>query len=395
MNVVQNLSETLSQYLSRIKKNKTFFDYAKATSIEELFFNFQHIKDSKTQRELIKSLITITNSGVWVSRAAFHFLKSFIDLRYLNNHNKNSIVAQEIIAGVVNHRTVPASDQLIFKTIYDEITYSHLHIRYISPIVVPKINVTIVLVSGVLNEIFATPAFKRGAESLLDEYGIKHISPLVDGKKGALENSAKLKKQIEEYLKENPNEKLWFFSFSKGGIDTLHLLKNASPELLKNIVGVSLIASPIMGTDHVDHTLLKALNKISTAPEYLAKKVLDIKIDPILKDVQNSLAKSYREVWFKRNHKKLPKNIFYTAIAFESKWHDSHIYMMLTKFMLRSETTNDGVVDTDKAQFPPYFHGINLGILEGHHLVGVRSSFYDQEALMKAHLIYLHYKRFI
>jgi hypothetical protein len=68
---------------------------------------------------------------------------------------------------------------------------------------------------------------------------------------------------------------------------------------------------------------------------------------------------------------------------------------MLTKAFFRSHKSNDGVVDVENAQFPTYFNGINLGILEGHHLVGSRSSFYDQEALMKAHLIFLNYKKLI
>ena len=69
--------------------------------------------------------------------------------------------------------------------------------------------------------------------------------------------------------------------------------------------------------------------------------------------------------------------------------------MILTKAIFRSQKNNDGIVDVENAQFPYYFSGINLGVLKGHHLVGSRSSFYDQEALMKAHLIYLNYKKML
>ena len=51
--------------------------------------------------------------------------------------------------------------------------------------------------------------------------------------------------------------------------------------------------------------------------------------------------------------------------------------------------------DVENAQFPHFFKGMNLGVLEGHHLVGSRSSLYDQEALMKAHLIFLRYKKLV
>ena len=141
--------------------------------------------------------------------------------------------------------------------------------------------------------------------------------------------------------------------------------------------------------------ILKILNTLVQVPEAVSKKILGKKIDFFAKELQKSLSHSYRAVWFKKHHKSLPKKPFYTAIAFESKWHQSHVWMMLTKAFFRSAKSNDGVVDVENAQFPSYFKGMNLGILEGHHLVGSRSSFYDQEALMKAHLIFLNYKKLI
>jgi hypothetical protein len=283
----------------------------------------------------------------------------------------------------------------VFKTIYHELAYSHLVAGYKTPLAVPKINVTIVLVSGVLNEIFSTPAFKRGAEALLDSHSIKHIAPIVDGKKGSRENSLLLKKQIEEYMLNNPDERLWFFCFSKGGIDTLHYLKTKGEKLSKSIVGISFIATPIMGTDHINNKLLQFANTVGKIPENVSKRLLGREVDIFAKELQKSLSKNYRQSWFKRNHVLLPKDLFYTAIAFESKWHNSHVWMMLTKAIFRSQKSNDGVVDVENAQFPFYFKGLNLGVLEGHHLVGSRSSFYDQEALMKAHLIYLDYKKLL
>ena len=32
--------------------------------------------------------------------------------------------------------------------------------------------------------------------------------------------------QLEKYIKENPNEKLWIIAFSKGGVDALHFLNS-------------------------------------------------------------------------------------------------------------------------------------------------------------------------
>jgi hypothetical protein len=260
---------------------------------------------------------------------------------------------------------------------------------------VPDLKVTIVLVSGVLNEYFSTPAFKRGAEKLFDKYNIKHFTPAVEGTKGSHENAAALKLQIEQYLLDHPDEKLWFFCFSKGGLDTLHYLKYEGENLAANILGFSFVATPVLGSTHVNHRLMKAINTLGKIPEKITSKFLGKKIDLLAKELQKSLCKNYRENWFKKNHKALPSRPFYTAVAFESKWHQSHIWMMLAKAVFQSANPNDGVVDIENAQFPTYFKAQNLGVVEGHHLIGSRSSFYDQEALLKAHLIYLRYKKLL
>ncbi len=395
MNALNVFSKSFSQYIARIQKSRATLNYAKETTMAEFIFNLQQIKSVTAKKEILKTFLTVTNSSIWLSRSAFTVAKSFFDLRTSENVFLKSERSQDIVANVVNRRTVEASDQEVFKTIYHELAHSHSVADYNTPLAVPKINVTIVLVSGVLNEIFSTPAFKRGAEGLLDSHSIKHIAPIVDGKKGSRENSLLIKKQIEEYILNNPDERLWFFCFSKGGIDTLHYLKTKGDKLSKNIIGVSFIATPIMGTDHINNKLLQFANTLGKIPENVSKRLLGKEVDIFAKELQKSLSKNYRESWFKRNHVLLPKDLFYTAIAFESKWHNSHVWMMLTKAIFRSQKSNDGVVDVENAQFPFYFKGLNLGVLEGHHLVGSRSSFYDQEALMKAHLIYLDYKKLL
>jgi hypothetical protein len=395
MNAINALSKSFSNYRFRIQKRKDVLNYATHTSAEEIVFNLQRLLKLKDKKDVVKMLMTITGSSIWLSRSAFTVLKSYFDISSMENLNLNSEKAQDIIANVTNKRTVDATDQEIFHTIYHELAQTHLVSDYRTSLRVPKVNVTIVLVSGVFNEIFSTPAFKRGAESLLDQYNIKHIAPVVDGKKGARENSLALKKQIEDYLEENPEERLWFFCFSKGGIDTLHYFRSKGEKLSPNIIGVSFIATPLMGSDHINNKLLKIATALGKVPENISKKVLGKEIDLIASELQKSLSKNFRESWFKRNHKHFPVKPFYTAIAFESKWHQSHVWMMLTKAIFRSPKSNDGVVDVENAQFPYYFQGHNLGVLEGHHLVGSRSSFYDQEALMQAHIIYLDYKKLL
>lgn len=395
MNALNIVNENFGQYRSRLKRRSEVFLYAKKTAQKEFFTHLKKIKSPNEKKERLRSILSLTNSSVWLSRSALKLLKSSIDLRFLENDNQNNPRAQEILSGVANGRTIEAADKEVFDVVYRELTHSHLHQNNKGQLPVPQINVTIVLVSGVLNEYFSTPAFKRGAEKLLDQYHIKHLTPAVEGTKGSRENASSLKKQIDLYLQTNPNEKLWFFCFSKGGLDTLHYLKNEGENLSSNILGFSFVATPVLGSTHVNHRLLKMINAIGRIPEQVSSKILGKKIDFLAKELQKSLCKNYRENWFKKNHKTLPTRPFYTAVAFESKWHKSHIWMMLAKAVFQSRNPNDGVVDIENAQFPNYFKGLNLGVIEGHHLVGSRSSFYDQEALLKAHLIYLRYKKLL
>ena len=105
----------------------------------------------------------------------------------------------------------------------------------------------------------------------------------------------------------------------------------------------------------------------------------------------HSLSKDKKK-WFQENSEQLPKKLFYTSVAFEAEWYESHLWMIFTKLLFNNPSINDGVVEAENAFFPKSFQGTNLGLLKGHHLIGTRSSFYSQEALLEAHAIYLNYR---
>src|SRR5690606_21470012 len=113
-------------------------------------------------------------------------------------------------------------------------------------------DVTIVLVSGVLNELYKTAAFERGVEHLAQTYGQKYFVAKVSGIKGAQHNSKLIEKQLKAYAQENPKQKLWVIAYSKGGVDCLHFMKRDPQFAQKHIVGLTTIASPILGSRHVD-----------------------------------------------------------------------------------------------------------------------------------------------
>ena len=279
----------------------------------------------------------------------------------------------------------------IFKAIFKDLEFAHLHPKYKSKLKIPNFRCTIVLVSGALNEIFTTPAFARGAYYLAAQSNFKVFAPKVTGTKSTHHNQELLKEQLEQYIERNPREKLWMICFSKGGLDTLHFLKDNPRFAQSYILGVSMMACPILGSDKLDHQILKAIDRVHKYHDNFIYKFFDKKFDVFFKEFQKSLSNKYQADWFKKNHFSLPKDLFYTAVAFEAKWYNSHLWMVFAKIFFQSEDLNDGLVDIQNALFPGYFQGLNLGVLEGHHLVGTRNSFYCQEALLEAHLVFLDY----
>jgi hypothetical protein len=117
---------------------------------------------------------------------------------------------------------------------------------------------------------------------------------------------------------------------------------------------------------------------------------LKLKKHKVVHPLKKSLSDKYQAQWFKLNHQDLP-HIFYSSLALESQWYQSHLWMLLAKIFFNSKESNDGVVDVKDAKFPDYFKSYHLGKIYGHHLIGLRYSNFNQEALIETHIIVLHY----
>lgn len=378
------------------RKKKRFQSLEKAT--------YESSRDVKSKLKLgaekpdLNSAISLSkslfNGATWIGKSYWRLIKplepTFLEkVSYLNSDR-----AQYILHRVRNKQSISykkATYSEIFKTIFYDFETSHLDSSY-SPISkVPEIESSVLLVSGVFNELFSTPAFERGARYLKDKYSIDFSYCPTSGIKSTSENSRMIKNHMDELI--DHGNKTWVFAFSKGGIDFLHFLKEYDYQ--SNINGLSTVATPILGSDRVDHKLLKFLNQVHRFSNNNIYQFFDERTDILLKDFQQSLSSEFQENWFKDNFSHLPRNMFYTALALESNWYDSHVWMVLTKLFFQSESINDGIVDAERALFPDYFQGMNLGIMKGHHLIGTRSSDYVQEALIEAHIVFLNYMGFL
>ena len=367
---------------------------ATSLSAKDLVFRLGNLRKNPSAYELILLLRSVFNTSTWLGNSITKLFWSVKDFEVKDPLSHINEKTSYILNCVKNKRDISykkATYIEIFQTIFEDVKRGHQFADYQSELKVPKINCTLVLISGVLNEIFTTPAFERGAEHLKQKLGIKYFSPKVVGTKSSIHNAQLIQDELRKYCDDNPDEKLWILSFSKGGIDSLHFLHDHPDFANDKILGLSTIATPILGSTHVEHKLLQLINKVHNFSDNEVYQYLDEKVDILLKDFQESLSKAYQEDWFKNHHHNLPMDIFYTSLALESKWHESHIWMVLTKFLFQSRSVNDGVVDAENALFPDYFKGLNLGIVQGHHLIGTRSSSYNQEALLEAHIIFLNY----
>ena len=387
----------IEKYILESSKTKGKFEKATRVSVDEIIARIEDFSANPSPQRLIILLRGLTTSGVYITRSFLAFLVSHINFKQdelpdLTDREK------ELVTKVYSGEEIDphfAGSTEIFNSIFKDLLISHESPSYHPGEKLKKFDSTLVLISGVLNEIFSNAAFERGAKHLSDGLGIHYICPKVFGTKSVDHNSKLLRDQLLDYCNDNESEKLWLLAFSKGGVDCLHFLADNPEFASEKICGLSTIASPLLGANHLNHRILKFVNSLHDHSDNQIYKFFEKQSDLLFKEFQNSLSQEHQKTWFFENHKKLPELDFYTALAMEANWSESHFWMMLTKAFFQNQKMNDGIVVAENALFPSYFNAHNFGVLKGHHLVGTRSSSYNQEALLEAHVVYLQYLKLL
>jgi len=371
-----------------------FLKLATQTSYGDIKDDIHNIIKRHDTTSLFHLAKDFVGSSAWITNSLISiFKKSTANTPNFPPSARHNEIIDHIARNIPLHHSFKNSE--IFYSIYVECLLKHTIQGYSSSIRCPVIFPTIVLVSGVLNEIYKTAAFERGVRNISKINNLKYIVASTHGLKSAKHNAKLIRDQLFEYSKDHPDEKLWLLAYSKGGLDCLYFLKRHPEWSKKNIVGLSTIASPLLGSQHIDSTIFQMINKIHLYENNRLYKSIDKKIDILAKEFQQSLNSRHQTHWFQKNFHLFPKNLFYSALALEANWYESHIYMILAKIFFPSGSSNDGVVDAKSAQFPSYFNSINLGVIKGHHLIGARSSSFAQEALIEAHIIFLKYFNYV
>lgn len=397
-NSKKHLIDEIHNYLLRARRSKKFLTTSVKVSTKDLVAGINNLRKNPNSQDSLIFLRDIIGSSAWIGNSYLKYLATIAGFKKKVYGNIDDQDGLFIIDKVRQNIRIPSdeySPQQVFNAIYRELDYAHHNPKYKTKLTIPQIFPTIVLISGVFNELYKTAAFERGVQHLSNVTGIRYFVAETHGFKSSSYNTNLIRDQLFEYSNQHPDEKLWILSYSKGGVDSLHFLLENAEWCEKNIAGLSTIAAPILGSQHADHRLINLINQLEKITDTKVYKYLNKNKDLLAKEFQSSLDHKSQKPWFRKNYHKLPCNPFYTALALESEWYESHIYMILAKLFFPSKSTNDGIVDAENAFFPDYFNALNLGIIKGHHLIGAQSSTYSQEALISAHIIFLKYLNYI
>jgi len=379
-----------SNILFSKKRSKAFLDLAKKETREDLIENLRNLANNQDLTSVFKTIKSVTSTSSWLSHSYYRYYKSLLEPNERKQKPFLTLKEEEVIQKVIRKNEtafLEYENKDIFKAIYKEALLSHTNNQVSSRLILPRVETVIVILDGVFNELFSQSFFERSLRKLYKEMGITFLIPKISGFQGTEENSRIIQSEIMDFSKRFPKKKFWLLGYSKGGIDALHYISRNKTFAEDKIRGLSTLASPLLGVDKFNRGILRILVQIKN--NFSNEK---IRKDIFFEDIQKSLDSNFQRIWFLQNYKKLPVNIFYSSLGFKTDWKEAHLWMLLTKAIFQSPKRNDGVVDCDDAHFPWFFPSLNLGIIDGHHLFGMRSTFHSQEAILESLLIFLNFK---
>ena len=302
--LIQYLNEKTLSYQTRIGKQRDHYHRAYRISKEEISNDIRELLDLVKNSEdvdiplgvltLGKDLI---GSSTWVMHCYFEYLKSFI---YFSAKNKGISEKNHQHVLRILQQDIPLEETLfaprdIFQCIFKELIREDEEHDYTAPLAFKKIDTTIILIPGVLNELYRTATFERGVAHLKEEFGVEYYAPKVHGRRGSTHNARLIKKQLEEYIENHPGKKLWLLAHSKGGLDSLHFLRRDPEFIEEHVVGLSTIATPIMGSYHTDNLLVKLFQMLIKLEDIPVYQKIDRGRNLLLKNVPHYLSENFQK----------------------------------------------------------------------------------------------------
>ena len=159
------ISNRLKNYLLRSKRSTSSLQESIVVSTEEVSESFVKILNSPSIPSVVQFSKDFIGSSAWIFNSYIKVLTTLAGFKTKSNQILDEDDWHTIIDKVSKNVRLPDDQyslQQIFQAIYTELDYAHHHPSYETPLNFPKIFPTIVLVSGVFNEIYKTAAFERG-----------------------------------------------------------------------------------------------------------------------------------------------------------------------------------------------------------------------------------------
>ena len=313
---IDSLNEKILIYQSRIKKQRHHYDKACQISKEEIYNDVKQlislIKKSEgidIPLEILTLGKDLIGSSVWVLHRYLAYLKSFLQFSIKSEIIDNR-KHQKMLEALQNNTPIEKtgfSPQEIFQCIFQDLLLEDKDHCYVTPLQFPKIKATIVLASGVLNELYRMATFERAVTHLQEQFNIEYLALKVHGRRGSTHNAKLIERQLKEYINQNPEKKFWILAHSKGGIDSLHFLRRNPEFASKYVLGISTIATPIMGSPHTDHIFVRILQLLVKLEDTTIYQKIDRGRNLLLKNVPYYLSENFQKRWFERNVDYLPK----------------------------------------------------------------------------------------
>ncbi|MBC96302.1 MAG: hypothetical protein CME63_00990 [Halobacteriovoraceae bacterium] len=164
-------------FLQRKKKRLQSLEKATVQSGQDVKSKLKETTQNPGLNNAVSLSKSLFNGATWIGKSYWRLIKPLEPSFLEKVHYLETDLAQYILHRVRNKQSISykkATYSEIFKTLFYDFEISHLDASYESVSQVPQIDSSVLLVSGVFNEIFSTPAFDRGAKYLKEKYDIDY-----------------------------------------------------------------------------------------------------------------------------------------------------------------------------------------------------------------------------
>ncbi len=248
-------------------------------------------------------------------------------------------------------------------------------------------DVTVVLVPGIYGELFDHELWTRGLHAVHDKLGVRTVTVGADGRCSAAINAVTVLRALTSDTRRRVERgytrpRYLLIGYSKGGIDATRALLADSAFAHAQIAALVTVATPHLGSPVAERAELPA-----SLLEWASRDSI-----PTACKADGAAASLYpatqREFWAD-NGPRVAERTRLFSLAFASDVHDAHPWMKITKQIGQFPEPNDGVVAVSAAQFPASVPAVNLGVVAGDHIAGIRASAFPQEAFLESIVVTL------